>query len=372
MLCFVAKKTKKYFLQTEDAFTLIEMLITIAILAIVVGVGFLSLANYKSKNTFDLDAQNVLEAIRNGENKALLGADGTGWGIKFTSDANDGYYEIFSGSSYATSSVVTRETLTGSTLFANPPAGYSKTITFAPLTGVPSEAESVVLKRAGGTDRYLISLSTLGSLDKVYEQGLVGYWPLDEGLGTTAYDASGGGNNGTITGATWQNVSACRIGQCLSFNGTSNYVSIAANMANSNMTFTGWINTTNAAGYVATEGIINSGIRFNLYFSGGKLYWGCYNGGWVNIPSDNTIPTNSWVYIAGVIDGGVTGGVQLYINGIQQSSTGTIAACQPYGNLYLGAYIWPIGNYFNGLIDDVRIYNRALSATEIQQMYQRY
>ena len=371
MLCSAIKKIYKAFLQTEDAFTLIEMLITIAILAVVIGVGFLNLANYKNKNTFDLDAQNVLEAIRNGENKALLGAGGTGWGIKFTSDTNDGYYEIFSGSSYATSSVVTRETLTGSTLFANPASGFSKTITFAPLTGVPSQAESVVLKRSGGTDRYLISLSTLGSLDKVYEQGLVGYWPLDEGLGTTAYDASGGGNNGTITGATWQNVSSCRIGECLSFNGSS-YVDVPAgsllNLGTGSATITIWFETT-ASGAMVTKRVASG---FQVYVLSGDLY--ADGAGTTGVYSSVAVNDGKWHFGAVVYDRSANL-LRLYVDGTANntvalgSTTLTDTANLEIGRALLGG---TPRDYFNGSIDDVRIYNRALSATEIQQMYQRY
>ncbi len=368
MLCFVAKKTKKYFLQAEDAFTLIEILITIAILAVVIGVGFLNLANYKNKNTFDLDAQNVLEAIRNGENKALLGAGGTGWGIKFTSDVNDGYYEIFSGSSYATSSVVTRETLTGSTLFANPAAGFSKTITFAPLTGVPSQAESVVLKRSGGTDRYLISLSTLGSLDKVYEQGLVGYWPLDEGLGTTAYDASGGGNNGSFVGSpSWV---AGRIGGAVNCgNTTSDYINVGSVPLGSIWTITAWfqypLSTTGSSWNTLTRGS-SYDHQIIVQRSSGQL--GMYdnkNGtGFNGSGYYMTSLSNGWHFIATIGNAGVE---QFYIDGsyvgqsVKQSTSDVKSICNYWG----GGQNW-------GIVDDVRIYNRALSATEIQQMYQRY
>ena len=56
--------------------------------------------------------------------------------------------------------------------------------------------------------------------------GPVGYWTFDEGLGTTAYDESGQGNDGTIAGAAWQDESMCVSGKCLYFDGTDDYVNI--------------------------------------------------------------------------------------------------------------------------------------------------
>ena len=54
--------------------------------------------------------------------------------------------------------------------------------------------------------------------------GPVGYWSFDEGYGTTAHDESANGNDGTITGATWQDESMCVSGKCLYFNGNDDYI----------------------------------------------------------------------------------------------------------------------------------------------------
>ncbi len=56
--------------------------------------------------------------------------------------------------------------------------------------------------------------------------GPVGYWTFDEGHGTTAHDESGQGNDGTITGAAWQDESMCVSGKCLYFDGSGDYVEV--------------------------------------------------------------------------------------------------------------------------------------------------
>jgi hypothetical protein len=80
--------------------------------------------------------------------------------------------------------------------------------------------------------------------DEANSPGPVGYWNFDEGYGTTAYDSTGYGNDGAISGATWVQNGA--RGRALSFNGTSNYV-IASDKdlpsGNSDRTFNAWIKT---------------------------------------------------------------------------------------------------------------------------------
>ena len=215
--------------------------------------------------------------------------------------------------------------------------------------------------------------ATIGtSYENRLTNGLVGFWTMNgkdyNSASTTAevLDKSGNNNNGDNSGAT---PAIGKLGQALSFNGLNSYVYMPNNTANNNMTFSGWIKPSVANGYIATEGIPNSGIRYQLYFSSQKLAWGCYQGPWVTVMSDNAISTGVWTHFVAVIDSTISNGMALYINGIKQANTDTITACSPYGGLYLGAYIWPISDYYKGLLDEVRIYNRALSADEIKQLY---
>lgn len=185
---------------------------------------------------------------------------------------------------------------------------------------------------------------------------------------STSTDSGSTGANGTLVGTLRSAVG--RIGQSLNFDGTSGYISVGSNMANNDMTIATWIKPRTTAGYIATEGVINSGIRYYLNFNSNKINWSCYNGGYYTAVSNNDIQTDKWTHVVGTIKSGETGGLKLYINGVLQSSSSTIAACGSYGTLYIGSYIWPISNYFNGLMDDFRVYNRSLSQAEITKLYQ--
>lgn len=185
---------------------------------------------------------------------------------------------------------------------------------------------------------------------------------------STSTDSGSTGAHGTLSGVF--NAAVGRIGQALSFNGSTNYISVGSNMANNDMTIATWIKPRTTSGHIATEGVINSGIRFYLNFNANKINWACYNGGYYIAESNNAIQTDKWTHVVGAIKSGETGGLRLYINGVLQSSSSTIAACGSYGTLYIGSYIWPIGSYFNGVMDDFRIYNRSLSQAEITKLYQ--
>lgn len=184
---------------------------------------------------------------------------------------------------------------------------------------------------------------------------------------STSTDSGSTGAHGTLIGGL--SAALGKIGQALNFDGVSDYISVGSNMANNDMTIATWIKPRTTTGYIATEGIINSGVRFILYFSSNKVAWSCYDGAYKTAITDNIISANKWTHIVGTIKSGETGGVKIYVNGTLQNTTSTASSCVPTGTLYIGSYIWPIGSYFNGLMDDFRVYNRSLSASEVLNLY---
>jgi glucose/arabinose dehydrogenase/chitodextrinase len=196
--------------------------------------------------------------------------------------------------------------------------------------------------------------------------GLVGAWAFDEGFGFTTADASGNGNIGTITGATW---TQGRYGNALSFNGADSIVRVASaaslNLTGA-MTLSAWIKPT------ATQ----SGWRTILqrqadaYFldAGGDAALRPAGGGtlgtstqYVSGPTAN--PVDAWTHLALTYDGAT---LRLYVNGTQAATRAAAGAIQTTTNpLWIGGNS-PYGEYFQGLIDEVRVYDRALTPTEIQ------
>ena len=197
----------------------------------------------------------------------------------------------------------------------------------------------------------------------------VAAYGFDAGSGTSAADQSGNGNTGTIANATWAGASAGRFGNALSFNGTNASVTVADSSSldlTSGMTLEGWVNP-------------NPGGDFRTLVvkeMPGDLVYGLYSSSDTNRPQSQvrvgtprildgtaTIPAGSWTHVAATYDGATQ---RLYVNGAQVSSMAIAGTITTSNNpLKIGGNsIW--AEWFSGLIDEVRVYNRALTAGEIQ------
>jgi len=209
--------------------------------------------------------------------------------------------------------------------------------------------------------------------------GLVGYWNFDEGSGTTAYDSSGLGSNGTLTcipscgtPPAW---SSGKIGGALSFSGTENAggpgaaVAIPSNIpALSTISWSAWFNNSAASTDFILE---NSTTHANaIRFAPGPLFDNVSLPGGTFTNTGNATPsTGSWNFVVGEFDGS---NLSIYLNGVLDNTVSTSSQSMTWAgnsiiNIGVGftGTVWP----FNGLIDDVRIYNRALSPAEIFALY---
>ncbi len=198
--------------------------------------------------------------------------------------------------------------------------------------------------------------------------GLVLGYGFDEPSGTTVTDSSPVKNEGTLIGAT--RTTSGKYGGALSFNGTSNRVDVpdSASLDLTNaMTLEAWVRPSANGGWrtaiLKERG--GAGHVYALYASDGigptgeAFIGNAYSGA----PAGTGLPLNTWSHIASTYDGTT---LRLYVNGTQVASKGVEGAMTPTTSpLRIGGNaIW--GEYFAGQIDEVRIYNRALSATEIQ------
>jgi fibronectin type 3 domain-containing protein/azurin len=201
--------------------------------------------------------------------------------------------------------------------------------------------------------------------------GLVASYPFSEGAGATTADHSGNANHGTITGATW--TVQGKFGNALSFNGTSNFVSIP-DAATLDLSIAGtveaWVRMSSASRWnsVLAKGNSNSNPAHNYAMEitdTNRVLCILGNGSAsLVVTSASALTNNTFFHLACTWDGAT---VSLYINGaLSASSDQTIS---PNGNtspLYIGQF-GGNSDRFAGVIDEVRIYNRALSPTEIQQ-----
>lgn len=351
----------------EKSFTLAEIIIAIGVLAVVTTAGTVSFFGYKNRRSFDLDAETVVEAVRNAQNRAIFRESGTQWGVKFIREVSGlSTFEIFSGPSHTTSSVVLKKQLSNASSFSNPSSGYAKSIVFNTISGTPMSINSVVIKRSIGSDLYTISVSPNGRITKTLEQSMVGMWSFDEGSGASAYDASGRGNTGTLTNSpTWQLGSNCRAGGCLSFNGINNYVQLGASQSYASaVTVSAWVFHNAASDW---DDIIAGGCGNVLFgFSNNYLSFG----GQCNNPFNPIVYASNingaWRHVAGVYNGSVA---VLYVDGNAVASSTRSGSFSVFTPRIGGE---GATENFDGRIDDVRIYNRALSATEIKNIYESY
>jgi len=203
---------------------------------------------------------------------------------------------------------------------------------------------------------------------------LVGYWKLNETFGTTSYDSSPSGENGTwidspVPSTSYPPAIASTNAGSLLFNGTNQYVKVATTAALPNWetprTLSAWAKTNNLTGnhMIAAFGVTGNDASFFIGQFGTTLEVGGYNG-------DITVPNfwdTNWHHIVATYDG-ATGNV--YADGILVAT-----AAEPYWRQLAPPLSCTIGNYVNGAgypwsgnIADVRIYNRPLTAAEVGGM----
>ena len=211
---------------------------------------------------------------------------------------------------------------------------------------------------------------------EITDPNLVGWWKLDEGLGTTAVDYSGYDHHGTFQGSPqWGN--GYHDG-ALEFTKTGQYVdcgAAAAQEVTGDFTIAAWVQLgPNNAG-------LYEGIAGKLTRRGGADYMGFgivrYNSNvfrlWVSdgdsaqingrASSDLTYADTEWHHVAGVREGQTNA---LYVDGIRQSETTTTDFVPSEEFFHIGRqYSHLDDRYFQGLIDDVRIYNKAMSQEAI-------
>ena len=195
--------------------------------------------------------------------------------------------------------------------------------------------------------------------------GLVAAYGFNEATGTVVQSAVGS-FPGTISGAVW---TTGQFGSALSFDGINDWVTVAdANALDltTGMTLEVWVYPTAANG--VRDILIKEGTGvdiYNLYARNGQGQpeSNVFAGGSNRWATGPTLPLNTWSHVAGTYDG-LT--VRLFVNGLQVGSTaytGTIGTST--GVLRIGGNsMW--GEFFQGRLDELRIYSRALSAAEIQ------
>ncbi len=215
---------------------------------------------------------------------------------------------------------------------------------------------------------------------------LVGYWTFDEGSGNYTYDYSGLNNTGTLNGMNtvgnatsgWTST-GCIFGSCLKFDGVDDVVNINNRVG------------LNPATAISLEIWMKANaIGGAPYFNGRPWYWG--QGYWLStgnglffelqttvsgdnyLYSTNSLSTNVWYQVVVTYDSTVaSNNAKMYLNGNfdnQGTWNGTIVPFTAYGGWTNIGYADYAASRFNGTIDEVKIYNRSLTADEVKSDYE--
>jgi len=364
----------------QEAFTLFEILIVLAFVAIIGTIGMGYYFNYHRQTILRTTVEEMVAFLYDVQQRSIGQQDQSQWGVHFENPMDGkSFYASFKGSSY--SSAVETRVLDGALDFSYPADGTSLDIVFNKINGRTSDGEfkKVYVELAPGTATKAVKVSPAGVVSQ--DDGEIGWWKFDEGSGNTAIDSSGYAKSGTISGATFAVEGNCKSGTCLSFNGTNNYVETTLNLSGTNdYTVSLWVNTSSSftAGkynrFVGTQSwtagrlglvMIPSGeYQVNTYFGPGYDYW---------LGSGVVMPKDTWVYLAATFDR--NGLEELYYNGVKKSSMNMApAAAISWLDAPLRIACGANGDVYQphkGYIDDVRIYDRVLSADEIKSIYEK-
>ena len=207
------------------------------------------------------------------------------------------------------------------------------------------------------------------------DPSLVGHWKLDETAGLIAADSSGYGNHGTLVGMAGTEWKTGTRGGALEFAGTGKYVNCGNDTSlrlRGSVTLSVWVkmNANNAGLYMGIGGKLKTdpykGFSLVRHSSNVFRFW-ADNGANViagyEADSDKPYTDSEWHHVVGVVDAGTS---MLYIDRVKQTKQGTVSLTDSGEIVHIGRqYSGLDDRYWNGLIDDVRIYYRALSAQEI-------
>ena len=330
---WIIKKSKR-----QKGFTFIELMLVVSMIAMLSAMTIpISFGSLK-KQSVEEEASQLLSVLRQTQAKSMKGRDDSPWGVYFTPET----YTSFKGNSYEERDPLYDEVFE---LYSN--------ITIA---GAPE----IVFDNSG----------------KPQIEGLVGHWTMNEGEGGVVHDLSSNSNHGVlVNGPSWVDG---KIGGALEFDGASNYVEIVSPAGldfqdSTQFTVGGWIYWKGATDrrYIWENRGASGGAFYVVIIDPSNILKGIG----AKEPTGETqvttaVSTNVWLYFTAVFNKDI-GKIELFVDGELKDDVawspkvgGTSS-----GNKYIGDY-FNRNFWFNGQIDDVRIYNRALSPEEIRLIYE--
>jgi len=156
-------KMKNNFKQGRVGLSMVELIITIGVMAIVVSAGFVNLRNFQGKNALSNEADSIVAVLRRAQQNAVGQENASAWGVKFFNQVSGGdYYQVFYGASYATGTADSIKYLSLGLKFTSPTSGNSTEILFVKGTGLTNVATVVIAESKDLSNTKTVSVNALG------------------------------------------------------------------------------------------------------------------------------------------------------------------------------------------------------------------
>lgn len=206
------------------------------------------------------------------------------------------------------------------------------------------------------------------------DNGLVGYWPMDEGLGSLiTRDDSGHGNTGTLRFIGNSNWKTGVSGKCIEFDGVQEYINCENNNSlniSGNISISCWvyvdIGTTGVKLIVVKNNSLWQDMSYGLIWNSNKIIFGL-NGDWRGSSASNSVIPGCWNHIVVVYN---QTDVKYYVNGVLSGTPYLYSTpiIQNTHNVVIGK-LNPDVDFWNGKLDEIRIYKRDININEIKYLY---
>ena len=229
-----------------------------------------------------------------------------------------------------------------------------------------------------GRQWYTHSQSTSGLSSGIAGSNLIAWWKFDETSGNTAADSSSYGYHGTLTGniAAGSGWTGGKVGGALQFNGSNDYVNMPndTNFDTSERTVCLWFNQNSLTSAGTSQYMFSSGTgspnRFYMKVDNDDQRCQVGNSGPGEVYVRDVVSAGVWYHVALTYTLDASGNTaRVYFNGGSSSNTASGFNLSGASNVTVGSFRDGSSNWFNGKVDDVRVYNRALSADEIKAIY---
>ena len=344
--------------------------ITFAPPAILLGTPAIVLTSPAANSSYSAGSSIALSASVTANGQTVTSVDFYRSGTLIGSSATAPYSIIYSNAANNLTEVLTAHVNFGTT-FVTSPGVPVRVWSNDPAIDTDADGFTTGLELSLGTDPY-----NAASAPSPLFSGLRAWWKLDDGSGTVAADATGLGQNGTVSGAvSW---TTGQVGGALNFDGSTTGILMGtapALIGTTDFTLGAWIKV--PVGTAAPGMIIQqsdpTGFEGEYMFSmnsDGTLNFSIYNFGYqFNFNTSTTVNDGQWHYVAAVRSD--TNGF-IYIDGVQAgTATGTVKALASLG-VAVGYDYRGNSKRFKGTLDEVRIYARALSSIEINTIFSNH